>query len=142
MADTPNIQPPQNVATLTSPDIVANLKASQQPKSFGDQLKKPAIAAGTNAALNSTIARLYKQKADLIAEGIKLDIQHKDTLLKYQNQLNANKKQAGDDPQKLADAEKSYRDAAAIENINYAAAKENLAKRKEENQKEIGRAHV
>jgi hypothetical protein len=137
MADTPNIQPPQNVAALTSPDIITNLKASKQPQAFGDQLTKTAIAAGTNAALNSTIARLYKQKADLIAEGIKLDVQHQSTLLKYENQLNIDKKQAGDDPQKLSDAEKSYRDAVAIEDINYAAAKENLAKRKEENQKDI-----
>lgn len=137
MADTPQIPSQQNVATLTSPDIVANLKASQPPQTFGDQLTAAAIAAGTNAALNSTIGRLYKQKADLIKEGIELGIQHQTTLLKYEKQFVIDKKQAGEDPQKLADAEKNYRDAIAIEDINYAAAKKNLEKRKEENQKDI-----
>jgi hypothetical protein len=84
MADTPQISPQQNVAALTSPDIVANLKASQPPQAFGDQLTAAAIAAGTNAALNSTIGRLYKQKADLIKEGIELDIQHQKNLLQLE----------------------------------------------------------
>ena len=137
MADTPQIPSQQNIAALTSPDIVANLKASQPPQAFGDQLTAAAIAAGTNAALNSTIGRLYKQKADLITEGIKLDVQHQITLLKYEKQLNSDKKQAKDDPQKLADAEKNYRDAVAIEEVNYAAAKKNLKERKDKNQKAI-----
>ena len=139
MADISNIQPPQNVAALTSPDIVANLKASQQPKSFGDQLTKTAIAAGTNAALNSTIGKLYKQKADLIAEGIKLDIQHQKNLLQLEK-LHTPAKQvingvAEDIPPQLNDEE--YKAAVKAEDINYEAAKKNLAKRKKENQEDI-----
>ena len=47
-------QIPGNVSTLVSPDILANLKTSEKPKSFGDQLLKAGLAAGANAALNST----------------------------------------------------------------------------------------
>jgi hypothetical protein len=130
-------QIPGNVSTLVSPDILANLKTSEKPKSFGDQLLIPGLAAGANAALNSTIGKLYKEKADLIKEGIELDINHQSTLLKYENQYNIDKKQAGDDPQKLSEAEKSYRDAVAIEEANYKAAQLNLQERKDKNQKDI-----
>ena len=139
---TPNTTSPQppipgNVSALVSPDIVANVKASQQPQAFGDQLAVAAVAAGTNAALNSTIARLYKQKADLIKEGIQLDLNHKATLLKYDNQYSIDKKQAEKDPQKLSEIEKAYKAKVVDEEIQYIAAKENLAKRKAENQKDI-----
>jgi hypothetical protein len=141
---TPNTTPPQppvpgNVSALVSPDIVANVKASQQPQSFGDQLAKAAVAAGTNAALNSTIARLYKQKADLIKEGITLDINHQRKLNQLEKLHTPAKKvengQVVDIPPQLSDEE--YEAAVKAEDINYAAAKENLAKRKEENQKDI-----
>ena len=139
MADISNIQPPQNVAALTSPDIVANLKASQQPKSFGDQLTKTAIAAGTNAALNSTIGKLYKQKADLIAEGIKLDIQHQKNLLQLEK-LHTPAKKVVDGQVENVDPQlnnEEYNAAVKAENINYEAAKKNLTERKKENQKDI-----
>ena len=47
---TPNTNPPKqplpgDVSALVSPDVVANLKASQQPQSFGDQLAAAAVAA-------------------------------------------------------------------------------------------------
>jgi hypothetical protein len=128
---------PDNVSTLVSPNILANLKTSQQPKAFGDQLLKVGLAAGANAALNSTIGKLYKQKADLIKEGIELSSNHQSTLLKYENQYNIDKKQAGDDPQKLSEAEKSYRDDVAIKEANYKAAQINLQERKDKNQKDI-----
>ena len=139
MADTPQIPSQQNIAALTSPDIVANLKAAQPPQAFGDQLTAAAIAAGTNAALNSTIGRLYKQKADLIAEGIKLDIQHQKNLLQLEKLHTPAKQvingQAVDIPPQLNDEE--YDAAVKAEDINYAAAKKNLKERKEENQKDI-----
>lgn len=139
MADTPQIPPKQNVAALTSPDIVANLKASQPPQAFGDQLTAAAIAAGTNAALNSTIGRLYKQKADLIKEGIELDIQHQKNLLQLEKLHTPAKQvvngQVKDIPPQLNDEE--YDAAVKAEDINYAAAKKNLKERKEENQKDI-----
>jgi hypothetical protein len=139
MADTPQIPSKQNVAALTSPDIVANLKASQPPQAFGDQLTAAAIAAGTNAALNSTIGRLYKQKADLIKEGIELDIQHQKNLLQLEKLHTPAKQvvngQVKDIPPQLNDEE--YDAAVKAEDINYAAAKKNLKERKEENQKDI-----
>ena len=141
---TPNTNPPKqplpgDVSALVSPDVVANLKASQQPQSFGDQLAAAAVAAGTNAALNSTIGRLYKQKADLIKEGIQLDINHQKKLLQLEKLHTPAKQvvngQAVDIPPQLNDEE--YEAAVKAEDINYAAAKENLKKRKEENQKNI-----
>lgn len=141
---TPNTTPPKppipgNVSALVSPDIVANVKASQQPQAFGDQLAIAAAAAGTNAALNSTIARLYKQKADLIKEGIQLDIDHQKKLLQLEKLHTPAKKvvngQTVDIPPQLNDEE--YEAAVKVENANYAVAKENLTKRKEENQKNI-----
>jgi len=141
---TPNTTPPQlpipgNVSTLVSPDIVANIKASQSPQSFGDQLAKTAVAAGTNAALNSTIARLYKQKADLIKEGIILDINHQRKLNQLEKLHTPAKQvingQVVDMPPQLNDEE--YEAAKKAEDINYAAAKENLKKRKDDNQKDI-----
>jgi hypothetical protein len=139
MADTPQIPSQQNVAALTSPDIVANLKASQPPQAFGDQLTIAAIAAGTNAALNSTIGRLYKQKADLIKEGIELDVQHQKNLLQLEKLHTPAKKvvngQVEDIPPQLNDEE--YNAAVKAENTNYAAAKKNLQERKDKNQEEI-----
>ena len=141
---TPNTNPPKqplpgDVSALVSPDIVANVKASQSPQSFGDQLARAAVAAGTNAALNSTIARLYKQKADLIKEGILLDVNHQKKLLQLEKLHTPAKQvvngQAIDILPQLNDEE--YEAAVKAEDINYAAAKENLKKRKEENQKNI-----
>jgi len=141
---TPNTTPPQpptpgNVSALVSPDIIANVKASQSPQSFGDQLARAAVAAGTNAALNSTIARLYKQKADLIKEGITLDINHQRKLNQLEKLHTPAKQvingQVYDIPPQLNNEE--YEAAVKAEDINYAAAKENLAKRKDDNQKDI-----
>lgn len=141
---TPNTNPsqppiPGNVSALVSPDVVANLKASQQPQSFGDQLAVAAVAAGTNAALNSTIGRLYKQKADLIKEGIQIDIDHQKKLLQLEKLHTPAKQvingQVYDIPPQLSNEE--YEAAVKAEDINYAAAKENLAKRKDDNQKDI-----
>jgi hypothetical protein len=133
MADLTN----NNVSPLVSPDILATLKVSQQPKAFGDQLLKTGLAAGANAALNSTIAKLYKEKADLITEGIQLDVNHRSTLLKYENQYNIDKKQAENDPQKLSEIEKRYEEKVAFETISYEKAKKNLQERKDKNKKDI-----
>ena len=141
---TPNTTPskpptPGDVSALVSPNIVANIKASQNPQSFGDQLAVAAVAAGVNAALNSTIGKLYKQKADLIKEGIILDINHQKKLNQLEKLHTPAKQvinsQVYDIPPQLND--KEYEAAKKAEDINYAAAKENLKKRKEENQKNI-----
>jgi hypothetical protein len=130
---------PGNVSTLVSPSILANLKTSQQPKAFGDQLLKTGLAAGANAALNSTIARLYKEKADLIAEGIQIDINHQKKLAQLELQHTPSKKvvngQVEEIPPQLTDEE--YNAAVAAEEANYAAAQINLQERKNKNQKAI-----
>ena len=130
---------PGNVSTLVSPNILANLKTSQQPKAFGDQLLKTGLAAGANAALNSTIGKLYKQKADLIKEGIELSITHQKKLLELQKQNTPAKKvvngQVEDIPPQLTDEE--YNRAVTIEEANYKAAQVNLQERKDKNQKDI-----
>ena len=130
---------PGNVSTLVSPDILANLNTSEKPKSFGDQLLKVGLAAGTNAALNSTIGKLYKEKADLIKEGIELDISHQKKLLELQKQNTPAKKvvngQVEDIPPQLTDEE--YKKEVAIEEANYKAAQVNLQERKDKNQKDI-----
>jgi hypothetical protein len=130
---------PGNVSTLVSPSILANLKTSQQPKAFGDQLLKTGLAAGANAALNSTIARLYKEKADLIAEGIQININHQKKLAQLELQHTPSKKvvngQVEEIPPQLTDEE--YTAAVAAEEANYAAAQINLQERKNKNQKAI-----
>jgi hypothetical protein len=132
-------QIPGNVSTLVSPDILANLKTSEKPKSFGDQLLIPGLAAGANAALNSTIGKLYKEKADLIKEGIELDINHQKKLLELQKQNTPRKKvvngQVEDIPPQLTDEE--YNREVAIEEVNYKTAQANLQERKDKNQKDI-----
>ena len=128
---------PGNVSTLVSPDILANLKTSEKPKAFGDQLLKAGLAAGANAALNSTILKLYKEKADLIREETQLNVNHRSELLKINNQYNIDKKQAGNDEQKLSESEKKYKASIANEEKNYKEAQINLQERKDKNQKAI-----
>jgi len=130
-------QIPGNVSTLVSPDILANLKTSEKPKAFGDQLLKAGLATGVNAALNSTILKLYKEKADLIRKETQLNVNHRSELLKINNQYNIDKKQAGNDEQKLSESEKKYKASIANEEKNYKAAQVNLQERKDKNQKAI-----
>jgi hypothetical protein len=86
MADTTNI------STLVSPDIVKNLKASIDPKAFGDQLKDKAKDKLIQAATNSPLVSLYKEKANLVKEGIELEIKHSKTLLELEVKHTPSKK--------------------------------------------------
>jgi hypothetical protein len=127
-----------NVASLANPTTLANLKNSELPKTFGDQAKNMAVAAVITAAAQSTIARLYKEKASLIQEGIQLDIDHQKNLFKL-DQKHTSKKQVVDGqtvdiPPELNDDE--YAKAVAKENKNYDEAKKNLDERKKKNQKD------
>jgi len=130
---------PGNVSTLVSPSILANLKTAKPPQTFGDQLLAAGLAAGINATLNSTIGKLYKQKADLIKEGIQLDIDHQKKLNQLEKQHTPAKKvvngQVQDIPPQLTDEE--YNRAVAIEEANYKAAQVNLQERKDKNKKDI-----
>jgi hypothetical protein len=133
--------PPQasNIASLANPSTLSNLKDSLSPSTFGDQIKDKAKQQVIKAATESTIAKLYKEKADLIEEGILLDINHQKTLFKLQQDNTPAKKvvdgQTVDIPPKLSNEE--YAAAVTIENINYELAKKNLQERKDQNQKSI-----
>ena len=90
MATLPNI--PTNVSSLVSPDILFNLKNSQSVKAFGDQIKDTTKQKIITAAAQSTLARLYEEKAALIKEGIEAEITHSKTLLQLEKQKTPGKK--------------------------------------------------
>ena len=137
MANSPNI--PTNVSSLVSPDILFNLKNSQSVKAFGDQIKDTTKQKIITAAAQSTLARLYEEKAALIKEGIEAEITHSKTLLQLEKQKTPGKKiengKTVETPPQISEEE--YILLVGIENINYAAFQENLQKRKDENQKAI-----
>jgi hypothetical protein len=135
-----NITPPtQNVASLANKDTLSNLKNSASPKTFGDQVKKAATAKVIQAATQSTLAKLEKEKANLILEGIKLDKDHEKALAKIETKHTPTKKiqngQTVEVPAELSDSE--YQVAVDIENKNYKEAQDNLQKRKDQNKKAI-----
>jgi hypothetical protein len=146
------IQPPVqgNVASLANKDTLSNLKNSVSPKTFGDQAQKAGIAAVTTAATQSTLTKLYKEKADLIQEGIQLDINHQKILFELDQKHTPKKQiqngQTVEIPAELNDNE--YQVAIIVENGgtlpngkvvegNYPTAKKNLQERKDKNQKSI-----
>ena len=140
MANTNNITPPtKNIASLANKDTLSNLKNSASPKTFGDQVKKSGVAAVIVAATQSTLAKLEKQKANLILEGIKLDKDHQISLekieLKHTPKKQIQNGQTVDIPAEYNDSE--YQVALTTENKNYDAAKVNLQERKDKNQKDI-----
>ena len=83
--------------------------------------------------------KMIEEKANLIQEGIKLDVNHQITLQKLEQDTVAAKKvvngETVDIPPKLTQEE--YKKAVAIENTNYEEAKKNLQERKDKNQKDI-----
>jgi hypothetical protein len=128
-----------DVSTLASPDILNNLEASEIPEAFGDQL--PYIA-GQQIIANisrSTLARLYKEKARLIQEGIDLDKNHAITIQKIEQAHTPSKKiengKTVDVAPKLTDEQ--YQEALKAEQINYDTAIANLQIRKDKNQTDI-----
>ena len=130
---------PGNVASLVSKDTLSNLKNSDSPKTFGDQAKKLAAAKAIQAATQSTLAKLYKEKAALVQEGIKLDIDHQKTSaeieIKHIPTKQVQNGQVIDVPAELNDSE--YQVAIDVENTNYKEAQDNLQERKDKNQKAI-----
>ena len=149
----PNNLPPSptpgNIASLTNSSTLDNLKNSQSPKTFGDQTKVTNQQI-TKADTDSTKTKLYKEKAALIQEGIKLDLDHQNKLQEIELKHTPTKKiengQTIEVPAELNDIQ--YRDAIALENGgtlstgrivegNYPAAQKNLQERKDANQKAI-----
>jgi hypothetical protein len=79
-----SIIPPVNVASLVNKDTLNNLKSIANPKTFGDQYKKVAEQKIKQAATESTLHKLEKEKISLIAEEKQLDIQHQKKLIELQ----------------------------------------------------------
>jgi hypothetical protein len=135
----PSLPTPGNVASLANPSTLSNLKNSISPTTFGDQVKSTAKQQIIKAATNSTITKLYKEKADLIQEGIQLDINHQKTLveieLKHTPKKQVQNGQIVDIPAEYDDQQ--YHQAINAENKNYDEAKKNLQERKDANQKSI-----
>jgi hypothetical protein len=144
MADLSNkIIPPSssttNVASLTPDKGALNVIKQTNPKTFGDQALKAGASVAVAYAITSPLAKLYKQKADLVKEGIQLDLKHQQNLLYLQQQNTSAKKVVNgetiDIPPKLDDVQ--YQKAIDNENKNYDEAKKNLQERKDKNQKDI-----
>jgi hypothetical protein len=130
---------PTNISSLISPDIVKNIKSSENIKAFGDQIKDKAKEKIKTAATQSTISKLYQEKAALIKEGIEAEITHASVLLNLEIKKTPGKKiengRTVETPPQISEEE--YQLLVANENINYAAFQENLQKRKDENQEAI-----
>jgi len=128
-----------NVASLATPSTLSNLRNSTSPSTFGDQAINIAAQQAIKAATQSTIAKLYKEKASLVQEGIQLDINHQLTLQKIEIKHTPKKQiqngQTVDIPAELNDQQ--YQQAVDAENKNYEEAKKNLQERKDVNQKAI-----
>lgn len=143
---------PGNVSGLIPDKGPLNVLSSIQiPSSFGDQVKDIAKQKLLASATKGRLTKLLKEKAALIKEGIQLEINHN----KYVNITLFNKKtpkkQVVNGEVKEIDpelTEEEYQIALIIENGgvlpngqqikgNYPTAKENLDKRKQENQKQI-----
>ena len=140
-ANNPNVSIPQkgNVASLTNPSTLSNLNNSTPPITFGDQVKKAAVAEVIKAATQSKLATLYKEKASLVREGIKLDVDHQSALsqieLKHTPKKQIQNGQTVEIPAEYDDTE--YQLAINNENKNYEEAQINLQERKVKNQNDI-----
>jgi hypothetical protein len=130
---------PGNISSLANPQTLNNLKQSQNPKSFGDQLKNQVAQQTVQALSESTLAKLIKEKTNLIQEEISLDINHQTTLQKLKQENTPSKKivngQTVDSPPQLSNEE--YQKAVATEEVNYEAEKEIIKKKKQKNQEDL-----
>jgi hypothetical protein len=128
-----------NIASLLNPSTLNTLASIRDPKAFGDQAIDLAKQQLIKAITESTLAKLLRIKAELIKEGITLDVKHQVTLLQLEFDHTPKKQvqngQTVDIPPKLDDEE--YQLAVNAENKNYNEAKLNLQKRKDQNQKDL-----
>jgi hypothetical protein len=147
----PLIPKPNNVASLiSSSDTLKNLFRSLPPKAFGDQLTDTTKQNLLASASKTKLAKLLKEKTNLIKEGLQIEINHQKTLFQLELDKTPKKQivngKETDIPPKITEEE--YQIALIIENGgilpngqqikgNYPSQKENLQKRKEENQKAI-----
>jgi hypothetical protein len=130
-----------NISSLANPQTLNTLNSIQSPKAFGDQLKNQGKQQALQALSNSTLAKLTKEKANLIQAEISLNINHEKTLLQLQQQNTPSKKvvngQTVDIPPQLNDED--YQKAVATENANYEAEKKIIQEAKNKNQEDLNR---
>jgi hypothetical protein len=135
-----NVSSGFNVASLINPGTIATLQSlKENPKAFGDQLKDTAKFTIIQAASESTLAKLLKEKAELIKQGIELDVNHQLTLAKLELRHTPKKQYVNgvvqDIPPELSDEE--YQKAVEAENKNYEEAKKILQEKKDKNKKDL-----
>jgi len=129
-----------NVASLITPGNLATLQSlKSNPQAFGDQLIDQAKQKAIQAATETTLAKLLKEKADLIKKGIELDINHQLTLAKLELRNTPKKQYVNgvviDIPPELSNEE--YEKQKDAENKNYKAEKDILQERKDKNNKDL-----
>jgi len=132
---------PGNVSSLVNPQILNTLSSIKSPSAFGNQLKDQAKQQAIQALSNSTLAKLTKEKSDLIQAKINLEITHQKTLLQLQIQNTPTKKvengQTVDIPPQLSDEE--YQKAVAAENANYEEEKKIIEEAEKKNQEALNK---
>jgi len=128
-----------NIASLINPSTISTLKSINNPAAFGEQAIQISKQKIIKAVNESVLGKLLKIKADLIQEGIQLEITHQITLAKIELDHTPRKQvqngQTVDIPPILNDEE--YQLAVDTENKNYNEAKKNLQDRKDKNQKDL-----
>jgi hypothetical protein len=146
----------KNILSLVSGDIVKNIKASTDLKTFGDQLKNKALDKLQKSAEESPLTKLYTEKANLIKDGIELDIKHQLTLKKIEKKHIPSKTIQGYDNEQITEVtpvldDEQYHDAIVNENGGtlsngkivegaYPSAKKNLEEKKKKNKEDIDKA--
>jgi hypothetical protein len=139
----PPLTPPSNspnVASLINPGTIATLQSlKDNPQAFGEQLKDQGKQKIIQAIAESTLAKLLKEKAKLIKEGIELDINHQLTLAKLKLRSYPKQQYVNgvviDIPAELSEEE--YDKAVKAEDKNYEDAKKILQEKKEKNQEDL-----
>jgi len=132
----------KDISTLITPGLVNTVK-NTDPKNFGPQAKKVAIVAGTalvvNAVLSNPLVKLERKKIGLIADKVKLDINHRLKLIQLDFKRTPKKQAVNgnvvDIPAELNDEQ--YNKAVANENYNYELAVKLNAKEQEKVDKDI-----
>ncbi len=87
----PNNPARDNISSLANPNTIKILGNSIQPKAFGQQLLNQSVQKTVAAVRQDKLFKLYEERANLIKEGIELEIKHKLTLEKLEQQYRPGK---------------------------------------------------
>jgi hypothetical protein len=80
-----------NISSLANPNTIKILGTSIQPKAFGQQLLNQSVQKTIAAVRQDKLFKLYEERANLIKEGIELEVKHKLTLEKLEQQYRPRK---------------------------------------------------